>query len=370
MKVALVVPGGVDRSGKYRVIPCVLWLIERLARAHDLHVFTVHQEPDPGCWELLGAPVQNIGRRGRLRRFMGALLTEHRKAPFDVLHVLWANRSAALVGLIGKVLRRPVLLHLAGGELASVPSIGYGGQLRRSRGLLIRLALLSASRVTAASRQLVARASEFGLAAECLPLGVAVDRWPVSPPRPRPTDRVVRLLHVASLNRVKDQATLLRAAAQLRDWGRTFQLDIIGEDTLDGEVHSLSESLGLNRYVTFHGFLPHDRLRPFFDRADLLLLTSMFEAGGLVVLEAATAGVPTVGTAVGHVADLAPDGAVAVPVGDTEALARGVIALVENDAKRLQLAQAAQRFAVEHDADWTANQVREIYGEMVSRSRQ
>jgi hypothetical protein len=28
VKIALVVPGGVDRSGSERVIPCLLWLIE------------------------------------------------------------------------------------------------------------------------------------------------------------------------------------------------------------------------------------------------------------------------------------------------------------------------------------------------------
>jgi glycosyltransferase involved in cell wall biosynthesis len=270
---------------------------------------------------------------------------------------------------MGKALRRPVLLHLAGGEIVSIPSIGYGGRLRPTRRPLIRLAALSASKVTAASKQLVARAAEFGLTVEQLPLGVAVDRWPVSSPRPRPPDSTVRLLHVASLNRVKDQATLLRAAARLREWGHPFHLDIFGEDTLNGEVQRLSGSLGLDRSVKFHGFLPHDQLRPYFDRAHLLLLTSMFEAGPLVVLEAAVAGVPTVGTAVGHVADLAPDGAVGVPVGDSGALARAVVDLMEDDARRLQLAHAAQRFALEQDANWTANRVMEIYGELVSRSR-
>jgi glycosyltransferase involved in cell wall biosynthesis len=368
MKVGLVVPGGVDPSGRYRVIPCVLWLIERLARVHDLHVFALRQEPEPGRWDLLGAQVQNIGRHAMVRRLTRALLAEHRKAPFDVLHVLWANWSAAVVGVMGKALRRPVLLHLAGGEIVRIPAIGYGGRLNPARRVLVRLAVHAASRVTAASEQLVVQGAALGIAVERLPLGVAVDRWPPSPPKPRPTDSMPRLLHVASLNRVKDQATLLRAAAQLSDWGLPFQLDIVGVDTLGGEMQRLAASLRLEQQVRFHGFLPHDELRSFFDRAHLLLLTSMFEAGGLVVLEAATAGVPTVGTAVGHVADLAPNGAVAVPVGDSGALARAIVDLLEDDAKRLQLAHVAQRFALEHDADWTAKQVSEIYREMVFRS--
>ena len=57
MKIALVVPGGVDRSGEVRVIPALLALIRRLAAAHDVHVFALAQEPGPGAWMLEGAHV-------------------------------------------------------------------------------------------------------------------------------------------------------------------------------------------------------------------------------------------------------------------------------------------------------------------------
>ena len=41
MKVALLVPGGVDRSGTHRVIPFLLWLIERLAATNSTVVPTL-----------------------------------------------------------------------------------------------------------------------------------------------------------------------------------------------------------------------------------------------------------------------------------------------------------------------------------------
>jgi hypothetical protein len=44
LKVALVVPGGVDRSGDYRVIPVLLALIERLARVVDLRQHLQHRD--------------------------------------------------------------------------------------------------------------------------------------------------------------------------------------------------------------------------------------------------------------------------------------------------------------------------------------
>ena len=41
MRIGLVVSGGVDRSGRERVTPSLLWLVERLARRHDVHVFVL-----------------------------------------------------------------------------------------------------------------------------------------------------------------------------------------------------------------------------------------------------------------------------------------------------------------------------------------
>ena len=61
MKIAMLVPGGVDRSGELRVIPAFVALIERLARDHELHVFALHQEARPARWMLRGAHVHNAG---------------------------------------------------------------------------------------------------------------------------------------------------------------------------------------------------------------------------------------------------------------------------------------------------------------------
>ena len=61
MKIALVVPGGVDHSGEVRVIPALLALIRRVSAGHELHVFATHQEDAPGTWQLEGAQIHNIG---------------------------------------------------------------------------------------------------------------------------------------------------------------------------------------------------------------------------------------------------------------------------------------------------------------------
>jgi glycosyltransferase involved in cell wall biosynthesis len=207
-------------------------------------------------------------------------------------------------------------------------------------------------------------AAARGIRADVLPFGVALDRWPPAPVRPRVGGAPARLLQIADLNPVKDQTTLLEAAARLRAAGRAFHLDIVGADTLGGAVQRRTASLGLGDEITFHGFLPHRSLRPIVEGADLLIVSSRHEADPTVLLEAAVAGVPTVGTAVGHIRDWAPEAAVAVPVGDSEALAAAIQDVLADEARRRRLAEAAQRRAVVRDADWTARRVTEIYREL------
>jgi len=363
MKLALVVPGGVDRSGERNVIPCLLWLIERLVAAGDeVHVFALGQEPEPGEWTLLGARVRNAGRRPRRLRALADLLAEHRRGRFDVVHAFWAAGPGAVAACFGRLTGTPAVLTLPGGDLSALPDIGYGAQLTPGGRAWTRIALARARRVIVQSDGMAGLARDFGVEAMRIPFGVALDRWPPASPRPRRPGAPLGLIHVANLNRVKDQETLLRAMARLRAGGLDFRLDIVGLDTLDGQVQRRCAALGLADVVIFHGFVPHAATRPLVEAADLLVVSSRHEAGPLVVLEAAIAGVPTVGTRVGHVADWAAEAAaVATPVGDPAALADAVAALAGDEIERLRLARAAQNLALAEDADATTASMRDLY---------
>ncbi|MBA3530775.1 MAG: glycosyltransferase, partial [Ardenticatenales bacterium] len=301
-RIALVVPGGVDRSGRERVIPVLLWLIERLARRHELSVFALHQYEEPCVYSLLGATVYNLGSvpRGALpglalwRR--GRLLVRALRAagPFDVLHAFWGDTTGWLTVMAGRWLDVPVLVSLGGGELVALPEIGYGSQLHARARLQVAQVGQLAVRMTAATPAMCRQAEARGFPVLEVPLGV--DKRCFAPPLARPGPPW-RLLHVASLNPVKDQATLLRALRRVIDAEPAVHLDIIGEDTLNGQIQAQAVALGLDHHITFHGFLPNDEIRAFYQRSHLFVLTSRHEAGPVAVLEAAACAVPTVGTA-------------------------------------------------------------------------
>lgn len=361
MRIALVVPGGVDRSGEYRVIPALLSLIGRLSVRNDVQVFALNQEVQAGEWELAGAHIYNIGLGHTVLRAVRTVCTVHRSMPFDLVHAIWSGWCGLVAVTAGKILRIPSLIHVAGGELVAIPEIAYGGRLTWHGRVREALTLRAASVVTAASAPVIASLGKLGLSAQRVPLGVDLSAWPPRDPVHRDRGRPARLIHVASLNRVKDQSTLLRALELLQRSGSSFEMDVIGEDTLHGEIQSMAARLGLLGNVSFRGFLTQRQLRPFIEAADLMILSSQHETGPLVLLEAAVAGVPTVGTSVGHIAEWAPDAAMAVSVGDWAALADAIGLLLEDEDLRLRIAHEALRRAVREDADYTAECFQSLY---------
>ncbi|PYO62515.1 MAG: hexosyltransferase [Gemmatimonadetes bacterium] len=369
MKLGLVVPGGVARTSEDGRIPCLHWLIERLARRHEVHVYSLRGAPRPDRYSFLGATVHHAGVRPLSLRTLAAIVAEHGRRPFDLLHAFWVTPPGVIAAWAGTMIRRPVLLHVGGNEVVALPEIRYGGLSTRRGRFWVRVGLAGATRITAASQPMLDVIRARGHTAERVPLGVALERWCVAAPRPRRAGATARLVHVADLNLVKDQTTLLEAARRLAERGVVFQLDIAGRDTLGGAVANLARQCGVGDHVRFHGHLPHERLHALVTEADLLWLSSRHEAGPLVVLEAAVVGVPTVGTAVGHVAEWAPEAAVAVPVCDPEALARETVRLLGDEARRLSLAREAQRRALACDADWTACRFESLYDKIVNGAR-
>src|SRR5690606_9810283 len=134
-----------------------------------------------------------------------------------------------------------------------------------------------------------------------------------------------------------------------------------GVDTLGGAIHDLAETRGLAGRTTFHGFRTQRELRPLMEAADVLVLSSRHEAGPLVALEAAVAGVPTVGTDVGHLREWAPEAAAVAPPGDARALAAAIARVLDDEPLRLRMAAAAQRLALHEDADATARAFEALY---------
>lgn len=331
MRLAILIPGFSAGPDDW-CIPAQLSLARRLSAEAEVHVFPLRYPHHRQLYQveritvhpLGGGETRGIPRLALLTRAMAAVMREHRRRPFDVLHAMWADEPGFVAALVGEWLGIPTVVSLLGGELVALADIGYGGQLSLLNRGLVRVALRRASRVLVGSAYLRRLAAPYTPSERliCLPIGVNTDLFR---PTPRPDEPAVQLqgtpalLHAASLVPVKDQATLLRAVARIVPEFPALHLHLLGGGPLDRPLQAMTQSLGIHNHVTFHGPISHTAMPAYYRAADLCVLASRHEGQEFATLEAAACGRATVGTAVGLLPDLLPAPCVARP-GDDEGL--------------------------------------------------
>lgn len=116
-----------------------------------------------------------------------------------------------------------------------------------------------------------------------------VDMRRIAPRPAGPCHEPARFLSVGRLAEQKDQATLLRALANLR---RPWELRLAGTGELEGELRHLAEGLGITDRVRFLGF--RRDVGELLRTSDVYVSTSRWEGLALTAIEAAAAGVPLV----------------------------------------------------------------------------
>lgn len=163
-------------------------------------------------------------------------------------------------------------------------------------------------------------------------------------PRARGTGHPFRLLAVGSVVPRKGYDILVRALAGLRD--TEWHLDIAGADDRAPHTASALRALiaesGLGTRVTLHGAVSDARLFELYDRADVFVMSSLFEGYGMVLAEAMARGLPIVSTTGGAAAETVPDAAaLKVPPGNAEALAAALRKVIREPEPRAKLAAAS-----------------------------
>jgi glycosyltransferase involved in cell wall biosynthesis len=369
VRIAFVATGGFDASGRVRVIPALLSYIERLAQRHQVSVYVLRYHPRPCSYTLRGATIHDLGRPAGLRRQYGALVHAlKRNGPFDVLHAYWVLPAGFAATLAGRRLAIPTVVTADSGEFVAFPDIDYGLQQRWQHRLAVRATTALASRVTVCTGYMQQLARQHGCSPDVIPIGVDAGIFRAGDHEPRPGPPW-RLLHVASLNRVKDQPLLLHAVRQVVDrlMPAAVSLDIVGEDTLGGTVQDLASDLRLDEHVTFHGALETEALLPLYQQAHALVVSSRHEAASIVALEAAASGVPVVGMPVGYLADWTPHAAVTARASTPEALADTIIDLLHDSERRSSVATTAHGWVTAHDVDHTVAQFEGLYQQVMTR---
>ncbi|GAA3181029.1 glycosyltransferase [Blastococcus jejuensis] len=166
---------------------------------------------------------------------------------------------------------------------------------------------------------------------------------------------------VGNLTAKKDQVTMLRAVQSLRVAHPALRLVIIGTGPLQKALERETQELGLADVVLFTGM--RDDVADLLPAFDIFGLTSRFEGLPIALLEALSAGLPAVVTAVGGTPEVITDEqeGLLVSPGSPQAFADAVHRLLTDDRLRRRLSLAALARSESFDIRRATRRIEEIY---------
>ena len=96
-----------------------------------------------------------------------------------------------------------------------------------------------------------------------------------------------QILYIGRLAAEKDVSTLLYACAILQSTGYSFELKIVGSGRDESNLRQINVALGLQDMTEWTPFTPDPlEVKRFMCKADLLVLPSIYEPFGMILLEA------------------------------------------------------------------------------------
>jgi glycosyltransferase involved in cell wall biosynthesis len=146
-------------------------------------------------------------------------------------------------------------------------------------------------------------AEKFGLPFHYLPNITDTTKFSIQPLRQRSPQKT--LLSVGKINKNKNQTLLFKAFSLLTD--TNIQLIVVGTGPSLPELTKLASELNILHRVKFAGYVPNELLVTYYHKADLLVIPSIYETFGIVMIEALSCGIRVVSTPVGAASEILTD---------------------------------------------------------------
>jgi N-acetyl-alpha-D-glucosaminyl L-malate synthase BshA len=270
----------------------------------------------------------------------------------DVVHVHYAIPHALAALLARDVVAPrplPVVTTLHGTDITIV------GQ-DRAYAPMTRHAIRASDAVTAVSAWLATETDRvFGSLRPIDVIPNFVDAGRFTPRREPPRRRAYAREHEAILVHVSNFRPVKRTVAAIEIFAavakeRPAVLLMVGEGPDRAACEARARELGVRDRVRFVGAQADVEL--LLPLGDVFLLPSEFESFGLAALEAMACGTPAVTFAAGGLPEVIRDGVdgILVPPHDDGAMARAIVALLADPARRAAMGEAARASAVERFA--------------------
>lgn len=169
-----------------------------------------------------------------------------------------------------------------------------------------------------------------------------------------------------SLSPHKNIPRLLEAYARI-ETRQKHQLVIVGHVPASGpSLSSLAHRLGIEKGVTFTGYLPDEHVAILLSHATLFAFPSMYEGFGLPALEAMAARIPVVCSSRGSLPEIAGDAAVFFDPTDVQDMAQALCSLLGDETRRQAMCKRGVRNLKRFSWELAARETLSVYSNIVS----
>lgn len=180
------------------------------------------------------------------------------------------------------------------------------------------------------------------------------------------TSDQILCLTVANFKDEKDLPTLISAIAQVHSQDKSVRFVHVGGGKMEGEVHDLAATHDVESAIQFLGIrrdVPTLMLA-----SDALVLSSKSEGLPVTVMEAQTAGIPYVGTAVGGIPEVVESGknGLLVDPGRPADLAQAILRFAREEDLRKTLGEGARSAAELFEAARAQGVLEDMYEELIA----
>lgn len=154
-----------------------------------------------------------------------------------------------------------------------------------------------------------------------------------------------RLLNIGRLTEQKGQLLLVKAAAELKQRGLKFVVDLVGDGEMRGELERLIEHHGLQDSVRLLGWQNEAQVKDHIQKSRAVVLSSFAEGLPVVLMESLALGRPAISTAIAGVPELIEPGENGwlVPAGSVSHLADAMQEVIEAPVAKLEAMGKAGR---------------------------
>ena len=177
------------------------------------------------------------------------------------------------------------------------------------------------------------------------------------------------ILNVGRLSRQKAQSDLVSAAVRLKQWSHDFVILIIGEGPLAEPLQKQINKLGLEQQVRLLGY--RKDIQNLLSISNVFTLPSLDEGMPMALLEATSASVPVVTTAVGDIPKLILDGesGLVIPAEDPVLLAKAIQTIWQSPELAEKLAVSAfKRMSERYSNRIMGEKYSKIYSSLLASS--